>query len=227
MSDQRTFDSIPPIVSASEHHMALLFLLDVSGSMDGEPIQSLNESINRFKEEVCRDPHTQEILDVAIVAFNSNTRVVLPFTPVGYMEPINLTAEGGTEISPAVRVAVDMVDERSRFYRHSGTEPYKPWIFMISDGYGGDVSEVARLVREKDQAGFLRFWALGVEGYDSKTLHELAGERVMKLHGYDFSKIFNWVNKSMRAVSVSSPSENPHLDPLPDNVDKDVNAWLK
>lgn len=226
MAEQKTFADIPPIVSASEPHMALLFLLDVSGSMSGEPIQSLNASINKFKEQVCTDPRTTEILDVAIVAFNHETQVVMPFTPVAYMEPINLTADGGTDIAPAVRVAVDMVDERSRFYRHSGTEPYKPWIFMVSDGYGGDVADVSALVKQKEQGDFLRFWALGVEGYDSKTLHQLAGERVMKLNGYDFTGIFDWVHKSMRAVSVSSPSEKPRLDPLPPEVDKDVNNWL-
>ena len=140
MSNQRTFDDAPQIVSPNEPHMALLFLLDVSGSMSGAPITSLNESINKFKEQVCKDARTTQILDVAIVAFNHETQVVMPFTPVAYMEPVALTASGGTEIAPAVEVAINMVNERSRFYRHSGTEPYKPWIFMISDGYGGDVT---------------------------------------------------------------------------------------
>lgn len=226
MSEQKTFADIPPIVSASEPHMALLFLLDVSGSMSGAPIQSLNASINKFKEQVCSDPRTTEILDVAIVTFNHSTQVVMPFTPVAYMEPINLSADGGTDIPPAVEMAVNMVDERSRFYRHSGTEPYKPWIFMISDGFGGDVTEVSKLVKEREDGGFLKFFSLGVEGYDSKTLHQLCGEKVLKLDGYDFTGIFDWVHKSMRAVSVSSPGEKVKLEQLPDNVDKDVNDWF-
>lgn len=229
MSEQKTFSQnleAPPIVAPNEPHMALVFLLDVSGSMSGAPIESLNASINKFKEQVCADPRTTKILDVAIVAFNHETQVIMPFTPVAFMEPVTLIAGGGTDISPAVRVAVDMVGERSRFYRHTGTEPYKPWIFMISDGYGGDITEVSNMVQEKESGGFLKFFSLGVQGYDSKTLHQLCGEKVLKLEGYDFSGIFDWVHKSMRAVSVSSPGEKVKLDKLPDNVNKDVNDWF-
>lgn len=226
MNSQRTFDEIPPIVSANESHMALLFLLDVSGSMCGEPINSLNASINKFKEQVCKDSRTTEILDVAIVTFNHETNVYLPFTPVGYMEPVNLVAAGGTSIAPAVETAVKLVDERSRFYRGTGAEPYKPWIFMISDGYGGDVTQAAQMVRERETNGTLKFFALGVEGYDSNTLHQLCGEKVMKLNGYDFTGILDWAHKSMRAVSVSTPGEQANLPPLPDDVDKDVNSWF-
>lgn len=224
---QRTFNEIPPILSPNEPHMALLFLLDVSGSMiENGAINSLNASVNKFKEQVCADSRTTEILDVAIVTFNHETQVVMPFTPVAYMEPVNLVASGGTEIAPAVQVAIDMVDERSRFYRHAGTEPYKPWIFMISDGYGGDVSAVSEVVRQKEAEGYLKFFSLGVEGYDSKTLHQLCGEKVLKLNGYDFTGILDWAHKSMRAVSVSSPGEKVRLPALPENVDKDVNDWF-
>ena len=108
MSNQRTFDDAPQIVSPNESHMALLFLLDVSGSMSGAPITSLNESINKFKEQVCQDARTTQILDVAIVTFNHETQVVMPFTPVAYMEPVALTASGGTEIAPAVETAINM-----------------------------------------------------------------------------------------------------------------------
>lgn len=226
MSNQRTFDDAPQIVSPNESHMALLFLLDVSGSMSGAPITSLNESINKFKEQVCQDARTTQILDVAIVTFNHETQVVMPFSPVAYMEPVALTASGGTEIAPAVETAINMVQDRSRFYRHSGTEPYKPWIFMISDGFGGDVTAVSEQVRQLEDGGYLKFFSLGVEGYDSKTLHQLCGEKVMKLNGYDFTGILNWAQKSMRTVSVSSPGDKLNLPPLPDNVDKDVNDWF-
>lgn len=226
MANQRTFDEIPPIVSPNEPHMALLFLVDVSSSMDGAPINSLNASVNKFKEQVCEDPRTTQILDVAIVSFNTNASVVQPFTPVEYMEPVNLVASGGTAIAPAAELAVKMVDERSRFYRHAGSEPYKPWIFLISDGYGGDVTAVSEVIRKKEEDGFLQFWSLGVEGYDSKTLHQLSGKKVMKLDGYDFTGILDWAHKSMRAISQSSPGEKPKLPPLPENVDKDVNEWL-
>ncbi len=218
MSLQRSFSEAPMIVSASEPHMAFLFLVDVSGSMSGKAIKNLNSALEYFKEAVCQDEQSTQILDVAVVAFNHEVQVVQPFAPVQYMENIELKATGGTDISAGVEVALNMVDDRSRFYRENGTEPYKPWIFMISDGAGGDVSQVAQKVQEREAQGNLQFFSLGVAGYDSNTLHQLCGKKVYKLDGYDFRGMFDWAVKSVRAVSVSSPGERAMIPSAADTV---------
>lgn len=224
---QGTFDETTPIIRAAEPHMAMLFLIDVSDSMNGTTISKLNESINKFKDQICTDRIAAEILDVAIVTFNHETQVVMPFTPVTDMEPVNLVASGGTEIATAVQVALDMIDERCRFYRcHAGTEPYKPWVFMISDGYGGDVSAVSKLIRQKEKDGFLKFCALGVEGYDSKTLHQLCGDKVLKLDGYDFTGFFDWISWGRESPYYpDEPNEDPNALGLPDNIPLDIDDW--
>lgn len=109
---QRTFneDVMPKILNANESHMACLMLLDTSGSMAGTPIDELNKGLNKFCEDVCKDDTTKEVLDVAVVEFNSDKRVVQNFVPVPYMEPVNLGAGGGTNMSPAIRTAIDMVN---------------------------------------------------------------------------------------------------------------------
>ena len=225
---QKTFnEAVPTIVNASEPHMACLLLLDTSGSMGGTPIEELNEGLNKFKMDVCEDKTTRDVLDIAIVAFNSEHRIIQEFVPIEYMEPVRLTAGGGTNMSPAIQTAIDMVNERSRFYRRSGTEPYKPWIIMISDGAPqDDITEIVKVIQDMEENEKLKFFSLGVEGYDSQTLHRLSGPKVMKLKGYDFSSFFDWVNKSMRSVSVSSPGEKPKGVPLPENVDKDTDDWM-
>lgn len=220
------YGDAPPIINASEPHMACLLLLDVSGSMMGEPISELNAGLNRFKEEVCRDRETREILDIAIIKFNHTFDPIQEFVPVEQMKEVHLEAMGGTNYSPAIQVAIDMVDERSRFYRRMGTEPYKPWIVMITDGAPqDDISAIADVIHQKEEEGKLKFFSLGVDNYDSRTLHLLSGQKVMKLRDHDFSSFFNWVNKSMRSVSQSSPGEKVSLPNLPENVDKDVSDW--
>lgn len=227
MLEQKNFnDDVPVIVNANEPHMACLLLLDVSGSMFGEPISELNEGLNKFKADVCQDKMTRDVLDIAIVVFNDNPRVEQEFVPVEYMKPINLTAGGGTNMAPAITKAIEMVRERSRFYRRSGTQPYKPWIIMISDGFGGNVDEISKTIQNLEEKEKLKFFSLGVEGYDPKVLHQLSGDKVMKLKGYDFTGFFDWVAKSMRSVSMSSPGEKPKGVQLPENVDKDTDDWM-
>ena len=225
--DNNLLDAVPQIVNASEHHMALLFLVDSSGSMGAKikgthssPIDELNNALNRFKAEVCMDEHTKDILDVAIVEFNTEYRVVQEFSPIEYMKPVELQASGATYINAALETAINMVTERSRFYRRAGAEPYKPWIVLISDGAPMDASidEMANKINELVEQEKLAFWSLAVEGADMDVLHKLSGRRVLKLDGYDFSGFLDWANKSMRAVSQSSPGEKIKGQALPASV---------
>ncbi|MDR0304923.1 MAG: VWA domain-containing protein [Chitinispirillales bacterium] len=222
--EQKNFNESPHIINPSESHMALIFLLDTSGSMasdgkGGSPIQELNAGLNRFKAEIIKDKQTRDILDVAIIEFNSDHRVIQDFVPVEDMEEVNLAATGVTNMAPAIKTALDMINERSRFYKLSGSVPYKPWIILISDGApGDDISGAIERIKDMEENRNVSFRSLGVEGYDSKVLHDLSGPKVMKLTGTDFSSFFDWVNKSMRAVSQSSPHEKPEAIKLSGNV---------
>ena len=223
---QKRFDvmpgTTPTIINASESHMALVFVLDVSYSMDGPPIDQLNAGLNRFKDEVCQDKQTRDILDVAVIQFNDSHSVVQDFVPIEYMESIQLAADGATEFTAPIREALRMVDERSRFYRHSGTEPYKPWIILVTDGEPLDnIDAVITEVAEMQDAGKVRFIALGVGDYDSDTLKRLT-DVVFRMDGTDFTAFFDWVGKSMRSVSTTAPGEKAPLPPLEGNVFRDV-----
>jgi len=212
----------PTIINASESHMALVFVLDVSSSMSGEPINQLNAGVNRFKEEVCRDKQTRDILDVAIIRFNHEFSVVQDFVPVEYMDHVSLTAGGSTKYAAPIFEALKMVDERSRFYRRSGSEPYKPWIILITDGAPlDDITDAVREVKNMQDAEKVRFLAAGVGKYDSSVLHSITNV-VFRIDSTDFTSFFDWVGKSMRSVSLSSPGEKPPLPPLEGNVYRDV-----
>ena len=128
-----------------------------------------------------------------------------------------------------LRTAIDMIVERGRFYRRTGTQPYCPWIVMITDGYPNDsIHAVAEEIQSLDQQDKLRLWSLAVKGADTDLLLKLGhGKRVLALEGYDFTGFFDWVNKSMRSISVSSPGEKARGQELPDNVDKVVDdSWM-
>ena len=220
--EQINFGDVPQIVNASEPHMALTFLVDTSGSMNGKPIDELNKGLNRFKEQVCKDEKTRDILDISIIRFSSDWEVLQDFTPVEYMQPVNFEADGSTYMAEALNKAIEMVNERSRFYRRAGTEPYKPWIVLISDGAPfDDVDVMAKEINEMVENEKLAFWSLAVPGADTEVLHKLSGKRVLNLADYDFAGFFDWVNKSMRAVSTSAPGEKVKGQELPSTVSID------
>ena len=224
---QRKYDEshgeVPIIVDASEPHMALTFILDRSSSMEGDAIRSLNEGLNRFKQQVCENKQTRNILDVSIISFNSSYQEVQEFIPVEYMNHVNLSASGGTIMAPAIRKALESVNERTRLYKQTGTQPYKPWCILVSDGApGDDITEVAEEIKAMEAADKVSFRSLGVEGFNPEVLHKLSGKKVLKLDGLDFTDFFDWLSKSMASVSQSSPGEKPQVVPLEGNVTVDI-----
>ena len=188
MINQSSFET-PRVAAPGEPHLACVLLLDTSGSMSGEPIKSLNQAINDFKQKTSMDDLAQKRVDIAIIQFDDHARIVQDFTPISQMEPINLDAGGCTAMGEGINLAIDKVKERNRFYASLGTPCFKPWIFMITDGAPTDdiTSAIQRIQQEESKGshGKLKFFALGVPGYDKDTLFKLT-KRVMALSDTDF-----------------------------------------
>ena len=220
MLNQETFDA-PKIAAPNEAHLACVLLLDTSGSMSGPPVDSLNRALQDFREKVSMDEMARKRVDIAIVEFNSEARIVQDFTPISQMEPITLKAAGATAMGAGINMSIDMVKDRNRFYNSLGTPVFKPWIFMITDGSPtDDIETAARRIQEEESKGAigkLKFFALGVGKYDKATLFRLT-KRVMELNDTDFAGIFNWMSESMVAISVSRVGEEVKLGTLPENA---------
>ena len=217
---QETYGA-PKIMAPNEAHLACVLLLDTSGSMTGQPIDSLNYALHSFKEQVSMDELAGRRVDIAIVEFNNDARIVQDFTPIARMEPVTLRATGMTYMGAGIDLAIDMVKSRNQFYNSVGTPVFRPWIFMISDGAPTDDIENAayRIWEEENKGthGKLKFFALGVGDYDRNTLFKLTN-RVIELTDTNFDGIFNWMSESMVAISVSRVGEDVRLGDLPENA---------
>ena len=99
---------------------------------------------------------------------------------------------------------------------------------MITDGVPTDsVEGLEAEIERLDNEDKMRLWSLAVSGADTRFLNQLGHhKRVLVLKDLDFTKFFDWVTKSMRSISVSSPGEKAKGQMLPDNVDKAVDDWM-
>lgn len=216
------------ISAPGEAHMACVLLLDTSGSMVGDPINSLNKAINDFREQTSMDELAQKRVDIAIIEFNDTARVVQEFTPLSMMQPVTLSATGCTAMGAGIELAIDKVKERNRFYASMGTPCYKPWIFMITDGAPtDDISNARQRIIDEESKGThgkLKFWAVGVPGYSKDTLTSLT-KRCIALDEANFKGIFDWLSESMVTISVSRVDENPQLSNLPEDAHTIPTDW--
>lgn len=209
-----------------EPHLACVLLLDVSGSMAGQPIENLNDAIARFKEQVCNDELAKRRVDVAIVTFGSEVTVEREFTSIDRMDTITLCAGGKTYMAEGIQEAIDLLKDRQSFYQQVGVPFFKPWIFLITDGKSMssdyDMELAARRIEKeenKGSVGRLKFWAIGVGEYDKTQLFRLT-KRVVELRAYNFTGIFDWLSESMTTISHSHVGENVELGMLPEDARK-------
>lgn len=219
---------IPIMASVNEPHRACLFLVDTSSSMRGKSINSVNAELDKFKEEVCRNERIKNILDVAIVEFNTTVRCVQMWCPVEYMQSVNLTADGSSDVSNGLKKAIDMVQERNNlYYEIAGTTPYEPWIVMITDGYfNNSIDEITVDIAKLEKEDKLHLWSFAVEGADISILNKLCGRKVLRLKTLNFSGLFDWINTSGNPISEKFPGENENVVRLPEYADKFTGDWM-
>ena len=188
-----------------------LLLLDVSGSMSGEPITELNEGLKAFRDQLLADPLASKRVEVACITFGP-VQVATEFESAGVFQPPWLRALGETPMGAAITSGVELVRLRKEAYRSNGIAFYRPWIFLITDGAPTDHwSDAAARVKDGEAAKAFAFFAVGVKGANMEILKQISVREPLKLKGLRFRGLFQWLSNSMKSVSRSTPGDEVHL----------------
>lgn len=204
MTDQISFGTTE-FADNPEPRCPCMLLLDVSGSMGGQPIAELNAGLTAFKDELASDALAMKRVEVGIITFGP-VRIELPFQSAESFYPPSLSPQGDTPMGEAIRQALDMVRQRKDEYRANGISFYRPWVFLITDGAPTDEWQSASAaVREGEVSKSFAFFAIGVKGADIETLRQISVREPLMLSGLKFRELFSWLSSSLKSVSRSTP----------------------
>ncbi len=211
MSEQVTFETNDFAINP-EPRCPCVLLLDVSGSMNGRPLDELNAGLTTFKDDLAADPLATKRVEVGIVTFGP-VKVESQFISASTFCPPTFQAQGDTPMGAAINQALNMVEDRKREYRSNGISYYRPWVFLITDGAPTDSWQTAAAaVHEGEASKKFSFFAVGVKGANIDILRQISAREPLMLDGLKFRELFSWLSSSLRSVSRSTLGTEVPLD---------------
>ena len=62
--------------------LPVYLLIDTSGSMKGEPIESVKVGIETMLSTLRNDPYALETVNISIITYDKDVKQILPLTPI-------------------------------------------------------------------------------------------------------------------------------------------------
>src|SRR6185295_5527666 len=103
-----------------EHRCPSVLILDISGSMQGEPVKQLQEGVAVYRDSLFGDSLASKRVEVAIVTFGGVVSVVQSFTTAENFTAPALAASGDTPMGEAVVTSLKLLQDRKTEYKNAG-----------------------------------------------------------------------------------------------------------
>src|SRR6516162_7976963 len=94
--------------------LPVYLVLDVSGSMTGEPIEACRQGLKALLADLRGDPQALETAYLSVITFSSGAQQVCPLTELTAFQEPTLTASGSTDLAAALNTLEQCVDREVR-----------------------------------------------------------------------------------------------------------------
>lgn len=206
------------LISNPAARVAVCLVLDTSGSMSGAPIDELNKGVKLFIDAIKNDDIAKYAAEVAIVTFGGDVEVYSDFQNIENFSFRDFYASGGTPMEEAVLQALDLLETRKKEYVDAGVDYYQPWMVIMSDGQPDyPPNQSSQMTYDMASKRKLSCFQLGIgDQADMQTLAKFSPRKPLRLKGLNFEGFFEWLSKSIQAVSQSRVGDEVKLPPVDD-----------
>ncbi len=205
--------------------LPVYLLLDTSGSMKGDPIESLKNGLKVMVSSLRQDPFALETVWLSIITFDTQVKQIIPLTDLEtFVVPeFNIPSSGATHLGKALE---ELCHAINRDIIHTTTEQkgdWKPLLLIITDGSPSDIGIFREMTPIIQNNIFSNIVACAA-GSKAKTsyLKELT-QNVYSLDTMDsntFSSFFKWVSASVASENMGQGSVE--LPPPPPEIQATV-----
>ena len=183
--------------------LPVYMLIDTSGSMRGEPIESVKVGLEAMLSILRQEPYALDTVNISIITFD-------------------LPESGPTFTGAALELLCKQVDAEVRLSTPERKGDWMPLLFLLTDGKPSDIQVYNNVIPEIKKRHFASIVACAA-GMHAKTepLKQLT-DQVFALDTLDsasFKKFFQWVSASIEIGNKSiGATDELELPPPPEEV---------
>lgn len=186
--------------------LPIYFLVDVSESMVGDPIDQIQNGMRTIIQELRVDPYALETAFVSIIAFAGKAMTLTSLTELYKFYPPIFPIGSGTALGDALNFLMDEMDKSIQLTTLEVKGDWKPIVFLFTDGVPTDEYSAAFTRWNNKYRSTCNLIAVSIgENVNIQVLGQIT-ENVLRLNDTDkesFQKFFKWITASIKATSVS------------------------
>lgn len=188
--------------------LPVYILIDTSGSMKGEPIESVKDGLATLLSSLRTDPFALESAHLCLITFDREARRLVPLTGVDEFKlPDFETPDGPTHMGAALELLCQVVDQDIIKSTPTTKGDWKPLLFLLTDGKPSDTQAYREIIDEVKRRDFAAIVPLAA-GMKAKTEPlKMLSDKVYVLQNMDrndFGKFFQWVSASIAVGNRSA-----------------------
>ena len=196
--------------------LPVILLLDTSGSMYGDKISSLNDSVRKMLGTFTKEESQANEFLVSVITFGGTASLTYPPTPASELAYADLSADGGTPLGAAIDMAKSLIEDREQ----TPGRAYRPLVVLVSDGVPTDSWEgkLDQFLQDGRSAKCDRM-AMGIgreayEGQGRATLERfISGTEHQVFEAEDAGEIHNFFKFVTMSVVTRGLSQDPNAIP--------------
>ncbi len=189
--------------------LPVIVLADVSTSMEGEKIATLNAALTEMHQKFKELHDTRGHIHTGIITFASNAQRILPLTPVEDIQLPILTASGTTAMGAAFKIALQVVEDEQQMPKRS----FLPSIVLVSDGQPNDNwEEPLQQLLDSDRGGRAIRLAVGIgDDCDFHVLKRFVNHaEIPVMRATEVAKLMDFFRFVTMSVMARSTARNPN-----------------
>lgn len=202
--------------------LPVYILIDTSGSMKGEPIESVKVGLADMIATLRLDPYALETACISIITYNSKVEQIVPLTPLEELQlpDIAVPESGATFMGAALNLLCERYDAEVNTGSKEQKGDWMPLLFVLTDGKPSDLQAYNEAIEKVKRHQFTNIVACAA-GPKAKIdpLKQLT-HNVFTLDNMDsnsFKKFFQWVSINVigggRTMGIIDPVDLPAPPP--------------